>query len=72
MTVAEKSEDKNLTSINSRKKDSREEDKKEREEATKKILDEDQHISKDTLDYVLSLPVERKISKVSELLIFIL
>lgn len=40
---------------------------KEREEAKKRILDEDLHILKDTLEFVLSLPVERKIPKVTEL-----
>ena len=38
-----------------------------REEAKKRILDEDPHIPKDTLEFVLSLPVERKIPKVTEL-----
>jgi hypothetical protein len=55
-----------LTSTNSSKQDSREVEK-EREEAKKKILEENQHISKDALEFVLSLPVERKIPKVSEL-----
>jgi len=55
-----------LTSSNSSsKKDSREVE--EREEAKKRILEDDPHISKDTLEFVLSLPVERKIPKVSEL-----
>ena len=47
-------------------KDSRE-DKKEREEAKKRILEENPHISKDVLEFMLSLPVERKIPKVTEL-----
>ena len=51
---------------NSSKQDSREVEK-EREEAKKKILEENPHISKDALEFVLSLPVERKIPKVSEL-----
>ena len=55
-----------MTSSNSSsKKDSREVE--EREEAKKRILEDDPHISKDTLEFVLSLPVERKIPKVSEL-----
>jgi hypothetical protein len=40
MTVAGKGEEKNLISINSSKKDSREEVVKEREESKKRILDE--------------------------------
>ncbi|HEY6883319.1 MAG TPA: hypothetical protein VI278_04695 [Nitrososphaeraceae archaeon] len=40
---------------------------KEREEAKRRILEENPHISKDALDFVLSLPVERKIPKVTEL-----
>jgi hypothetical protein len=60
-------EDKNLTSINSSKKGSREEVvKEEREEAKKRILEDDPHISKDALEFMLSLPVERKIPKVTE------
>ena len=55
-----------MTSTNSRhKKDSRED--KEREEAKKRILEENPHISKDVLEFMLSLPVERKIPKVTEL-----
>ena len=54
------SEEKSLTSSNtSSKKDSRE--LEEREEAKRRILEDDPHISKDTLEFVLSLPVERKI-----------
>jgi hypothetical protein len=34
---------------------------KEGEEAKRRILEEDPDISKDTLEFVLSLPVERKI-----------
>ena len=40
-----------MTSSNSSKKDSREVE--EREEAKKRILDEDPHISKDTLEYAI-------------------
>ena len=55
-----------MTSTNSSdKKDSRED--KEREEAKKRILDEDPHISKDALEFMLSVPVERKTPKVTEL-----
>ena len=54
-----------MTSNTSSKKDSRED--KEREEAKRRILDEDLHTPKDTLEFVLSLPVERKIPKVTEL-----
>jgi hypothetical protein len=39
----------------------------EYEEAKRRILDEDPHIPKDTLEFMLSLPVERKIPKVTEL-----
>ena len=56
-----------MTNTNSSKKDSKEEDEKQREEAKKRILEEHPHISKDTLEFVLSLPVERKIPKVTEL-----
>jgi hypothetical protein len=49
------------------KKDNREEDEKEREEAKKRILKEDPNIAKDTLEFMLSLPVERKVPKVTEL-----
>ena len=51
----------------SSKKDSREEVEKEREEAKRRILEENPHISKDAHEYMLSLPVERKIPKVTEL-----
>jgi len=44
----------------------REEVVKEREEAKRRILEENPHISKNTLEFMLSLPVERKIPKVSE------
>jgi hypothetical protein len=47
-TVVEKGEEKNLTSTNSSKKDGREEDEKEREEAKKRILEENPNIAKDT------------------------
>jgi hypothetical protein len=40
---------------------------KEREEAKRRILEENSNISKDALEFVLSLPVERKIPKVTEL-----
>jgi hypothetical protein len=54
------SEEKSLTSSNtSNKKNSRE--LEEREEAKRRILEEDPHIHKDILEFVLSLPVERKI-----------
>jgi hypothetical protein len=59
------SEDKDLTSTNSSENDSRE--LGEREESKKRILDDDPHISKDALEFVLSLPIERKIPKVTEL-----
>ena len=39
---------------------------KEREEAKRRILEDDPHISKDTLEFMLSIPVERKVPKVSE------
>ena len=63
MIVVGKGKEKNLTSS---KKDSREDDK-EREEAKRRILEENPHISKDALEFMLSLPVERKIPKVTEL-----
>jgi len=44
-----------LTNTNSSKKDSKEEDEKQREEAKKRILEEHPHISKDTLEFVLSI-----------------
>ena len=65
-TVVEKGEEKNLTSSNSSEKDSMEV-KKEREEAKRRILEENPHISKDALEFMLSLPIERKIPKVTEL-----
>ena len=55
-----------MTSSNSSKKDSREE-VEEREKAKRRILEDDPHISKDALEFMLSLPVERKIPKVTEL-----
>ena len=56
-----------MTSTNSSsKKDSREE-VEEREKAKRRILEDDPHISKDALEFMLSLPVERKIPKVTEL-----
>ena len=55
-----------MTSTNSSsKKDSKEEE--EREEAKRRILEENPHISKDALEFMLSLPVERKIPKVTEM-----
>jgi hypothetical protein len=54
-----------LTSSNSSEKDSIEV-VKEREEAKKRILEDDPHIAKDALEFMLSLPVERKIPKVTE------
>jgi hypothetical protein len=58
---------KNLTNSDSSKKDSREDVVKEREEAKRRILEENPNISKGTLEFVLSLPVEQKIPKVTEL-----
>jgi hypothetical protein len=46
---------------------SREKDIEEREEAKRRILEENPHISKDALEFMLSLPIERKIPKVTEL-----
>jgi len=55
-----------LTSTNSSsKKDSREE-VEEREKAKRRILEENPNMPKDTLEFILSLPVERKIPKVTE------
>jgi hypothetical protein len=51
-----------LTNRTSSEKESREV-MKEREEAKRRILEENPHISKDALEFVLSLPVERKIPK---------
>ena len=53
---------KNLTSSNSSEKDI-----EGREESKRRILEENPNISKDTLEFMLSLPVERKIPKVTEL-----
>ena len=39
----------------------------EREEARRRIIEENPHIPKDTLEFVISLPVERKIPEVTEL-----
>jgi hypothetical protein len=66
MIVVGKGEERNLSSSNSSKKDSREEVEKEREEAKRRIL-EDPNIPKDELEFMLSLPVERKVPKVTEL-----
>ena len=55
-----------MTSTNSSsKKDSREE-VEEREKAKRRILEDDPHISKDALEFMLALPLERKIPKVTE------
>jgi hypothetical protein len=43
---------------------SREEVEKEHEEAKRRILEENPHIARDELEFMLSLPVERKIPKV--------
>jgi hypothetical protein len=51
----------------SSKKDSIGEDDKEPEEAKRRILEENPDISKDALEFMLSLPIERKIPKVTEL-----
>jgi hypothetical protein len=56
-----------LTSNTSSKKEGREEDKKEREEARRRILEENPNISKDTLEFMLSLPKERRMPKVTEM-----
>jgi hypothetical protein len=66
MIVAGKSEENNLTSSNSSEKD-RIDILKEREEAKRRILEENPNIAKDTLEFMLSLPKERKIPKVTEL-----
>jgi hypothetical protein len=62
MSVVGEGEERSLTSINSSGKDI-----EEREEAKRRILDENPNIAKDALEFMLSLPVERKIPKVSEL-----
>jgi hypothetical protein len=41
--------------------------KDEREETKRRILEENPNISKDTLEFMLSLPKERRIPKVTEL-----
>ena len=41
--------------------------KEEHEEAKRRMLEENPHIPKDELEFMLSLPVERKIRKVTEL-----
>lgn len=60
-----KGEERNLGSSNTiSKKENREEvEKEEREEAKRRILEENPHISKDALEFMLSLSVERKIPK---------
>ena len=40
---------------------------KEREAAKRRIPEENPHIAKDALEFMLSLPVERKIPEVTEL-----
>jgi hypothetical protein len=55
-----------LTNSDSSEKD-RIEVVKEREEAKRRILEENPDISKDALEFMLSLPIERKIPKVTEL-----
>jgi len=40
---------------------------KEREEAKRRMLEENPHIPKDEFEFMLSLPVEQKIPKVTEL-----
>jgi hypothetical protein len=52
MIVVGKSEEKSLTSSNSSEKDI-----EEREEAKRRILEENPNISKGTLEFMLSLPV---------------
>jgi hypothetical protein len=54
-----------ISTNSSYKKDSREYN--EREEAKKRILDEYPDMLKDELEFVLSLPVERKVPKVTQL-----
>jgi hypothetical protein len=63
MTVVGRGEEKSLNSSNSSKKDSREVEK-EREEAKRRILEENRNICK---EFMLSLPFEKKIPKVIEL-----
>jgi hypothetical protein len=53
-----------LTSSNISKKDR---ELEEREETKRRILEENPNIAKDTLEFMLSLPVEKKIPKVTEL-----
>ncbi|MBV9178615.1 MAG: hypothetical protein JO327_13280 [Nitrososphaeraceae archaeon] len=56
-----------MTNNTSSKKECREEVVKEREEAKRRILEEDSNMPKDELEFVLSLPFEKKIPKVTEL-----
>jgi hypothetical protein len=59
-------EERSLTSSNTiSKKDTRE--REEREEAKRRILEENPNIAKDALEFMLSLPVERKVPKVTEM-----
>jgi hypothetical protein len=55
-------EEKSLNSSNSSKKDI-----EEREEAKRRILEEYPDMPKENLEFVLSLPVERKIPEVAEM-----
>ena len=55
MTVVGRGEEKSLNNSNSSKKDL-----EEREEAKRRILEENPDISKGALEFMLSLPVERK------------
>ena len=66
MTVVGRGEEKSLNSSNSSKKDSREV-VNEREEAKRRTLEKNRNISKDALEFMLSLPFEKKIPKVIEL-----
>ena len=54
-----------MTTSTSSKKDRREVD--EREESKRRIPEENPNIAKDALDLMLSLPIERKIPKVTEM-----
>ena len=56
-----------MTSSNSTSKKDSIDVVKERQEAKRRILEENPDVSKDTLEFMLSLPVERKIPKITEL-----
>jgi hypothetical protein len=60
--VESKSEENSLSSSNSSKKDI-----EEREEVRRRILEEYPDMPKENLEFVLSLPAERKIPQVTEL-----